>query len=511
MKRRHGLPIAIGLLSLVVAASGCGSAGSSPTSSGDSGKSASDGKTVTYKFYKKFGAPEFPPDGGEAKPIVLDTVAKLGITGFDFKSELASGDEYNTKLNLYATSGQLPDLFDIDAATLPRFVDQGLLLPLDDYLKKTPDLMKIIPKDYWNQVTFNGKIYAIPTGTRPEPFNFPTVNGLDVRTDWLKNLNLKKPTTLNELHDVLKAFATQDPDKNGKNDTIGLGASKDSGFNFMFGAYGIMPSFWFERDGMIKKGFVLPEMKEALTTLRQWYSEGIIDKDFPIMEKKQLDEKAINSITGLWEGNGYWTDPTGANTAEALYKASPKATVEVVEAPKGPKGQQGYAEANGAGTLKAISKKAPDPEKLFKYLNWQATSDGAEMITYGVPGKDFTYDKATNTIKQNVGYSNLYSRGWSNPIRMIVVTDRRWALKPVRDGIEVVNHHLIKNAMWNKVPAEIDYPDLETKLFDEYFVKIVTGTWTVDKYDEFIQKYYAQGGKEIEKQANDLYKQLKKK
>jgi putative aldouronate transport system substrate-binding protein len=252
-------------------------------------------------------------------------------------------------------------------------------------------------------------------------------------------------------------------------------------------------------------------MKEALTTLRQWYSEGLIDKDFPIMEGKQLNEKAINSITGLWEGDGYWTDATGSNNAEALYKTNPKATVEVVEAPKGPKGLQGYAETNGIVRIVAVSKKAPDPEKLFQYMNWMATEDGADMITYGIPGKDFTYDKATNTIKQIVGYSNLYSRGWSNPIRMMHITDRRWALKPVRDGIEVVNHHLIKNAMWNKVPAETDYPDLETTLFNEYFVKIVTGTWPVSQYDEFIQKYYAQGGKEIEKQANDLYKQLKKK
>jgi hypothetical protein len=91
----------------------------------------------------------------------------------------------------------------------------------------------------------------------------------------------------------------------------------------------------------------------------------------------------------------YWTDATGSNNAEALYKARPKATVEVVEAPKG---KQVFAEANGAGTLKAISKKATDPVKLFKYLNWMSTPEGAEMITYGVPSKDFTYDKATNTI-----------------------------------------------------------------------------------------------------------------
>jgi putative aldouronate transport system substrate-binding protein len=78
----------------------------------------------------------------------------------------------------------------------------------------------------------------------------------------------------------------------------------------------------------------------------------------------------------------------------------------------------------------------------------------------------------------------------------------------VREAIEVVNRHLIRNAMWNVVPAEMDYPDLEKKLYQEYLVKIITGVWPVDKYDEFIQKYYDQGGREIEKQANELYKKL---
>jgi putative aldouronate transport system substrate-binding protein len=501
----------VGSIVLVTLITACSSENSSGRSK-DTGKSPSPEKTITYKLLRNFGSPEYPADGGEAKPIVLKKLNEMGITGLDYKVTIGTGDEYYTKLNLAASSGELPDLFDINPQNLQRFVKEGLIQPLDKYLKDTPNIMKVIPNEYWKQVTFDGKIYAIPNGSRPEPFNFPTVGALDIRTDWLENLQLKKPTTLDELHDVLKAFVTQDPDKNGKNDTVGLGAAKNSGFGAIFGAFGIYPTFWTERNGQIKKGLVLPEMKEALTVLQKWYGEKLIDPDFPIMETKQLDEKAINSLTGLWHGNGYWTDASGANTAEALYKASPKAKVAVLDAPKGPKGLQGYNEANAyaASPLRSLSKDAQDPVKLFKFLDWQATTEGAEMITYGVPGVDFTYDKATNSIMQKVGYANLYSRGWSNPIRFITVTDRRWAAQPVRDGIEVVNKHLIKNAMWNTLPAENDYPDLESKLYAEYFVKIVTGTWTVDKYDEFITKYYAQGGKVIEDQANALYKDLKK-
>jgi putative aldouronate transport system substrate-binding protein len=525
-------PLALaGTLALSVLAAGCTSksagGGSSAGSSAGSGTSPAavgdakpaDTKTITYQFLRNFAAPDYPADGGEGHIEVVKAAEKAGIKGFDFKATLASGDDYNTKLNLLATSGQLPDLIDIDPKTLARFVDQGLVQPLDDYLKQAPNIMKAVPAAYWNQVKFNGKIYAIPNGTRPETFNYPSVNGLDIRQDWLDALGLKQPTNLNELHDVLKAFVTKDPDKDGKNDTVGLASHKDitqgksTAFSGIFGAFGVIPTFWTERDGMIKKGFTLPETKQALTVLQQWYKEGLIDHDFPIMEVKQMDEKVANSITGVWDGDGYYTEKGSNPPAQALNKANPKAVVRMLEAPLGPNGKQGYAEANAfaVSPLRALSVKAQDPAKLFQYLDWSATEAGHNLITYGVEGKDFTYDKATNTINQSVSYADLYKRGFSNPIRMIFITDRRWAKQPVRDAIDIVNRHLVKNAMWNIVPAENDYPDLESKLWQEYFVKIVTGEWSVDKWDEFVQKYYAQGGKEIEKQANDLYKQLQAK
>lgn len=520
-KKRKWTIAAAGVVALSALAAGCTSKSGGPaspsappaSSPADGTKNAPGEKNVTYQFLRNFASPEYPADGGEGRTEVLKGLEKAGVKGFDYKVTLASGDDYNTKLNLLATSGQLPDYFDIDPKTLPRFVDQGLIQPLDNYLKKAPHLMKAVPEAYWKQVTFNGKIYAVPNGTRPETFNFPTVNGWNVRQDWLDALGLKQPTNLTELHDVLKSFVTQDPDKDGKNDTIGLGANKTTTFAPVFGAFGIQPTFWMERNGKIQKGFTLPEMKQALAVLQTWYKEGLIDHDFPIMEAKQMQEKVANSITGLWDGDGYYTDKSGSSVAEALFKASPNARVLMLDAPKGPDGKQGYAEANSfaASPLRSLSVKAQDPEKLFQFLDWMSNDEaggGMNLVLYGIEGKDFTYDQASNTITQKTTYSDLYKRGYSNPIRMMFITDRRWTKPAVRDAIGVVNRHLVKNAMWNTVPAEIDYPDLETKLYQEYLIKIVTGVWPVDKYEEFVQKYYDQGGKEIEKQANDLYKKL---
>lgn len=41
------------------------------------------------------------------------------------------------------------------------------------------------------------------------------VNWIDIRKDWLENLGLEMPTTLEEYHKVLLAFKEQDANGNG--------------------------------------------------------------------------------------------------------------------------------------------------------------------------------------------------------------------------------------------------------------------------------------------------------
>ncbi|NOU88362.1 extracellular solute-binding protein [Paenibacillus sp. LMG 31460] len=514
MKKKWKMPAALaGAAILAVTTVGCGD---SVKTTKEDAKQTSVDKPVTYKFLRSSGIAEYPADGGEARKVLTEAAAKAGVKGVDYVAQQAPGDDYQTKLNLLASSNELPDFFDIDAKTLSRFVEQGLVQPIDEYLKKAPHLMKLIPQYYWDQVTFNGKIYALPNGMRSETFNSPNVTSVLVRGDWLEAVGMKAPTTVNEMHDVLQAFVTKDPDKNGKNDTLGLSGTKLSRYNSIFGAYGVIPSFWTERDGQIKKGFTLPETKQALALLQQWYKEGLIDPDFPVMETKQLNEKIINSKVGLFENDAYLVDPKANPTSEALKKTTPASKLSLIAPPKGPDGKLGNPETNAvaAAPLRALSVKAQNPEKLFRFLDWlvdDSEGGGFNLGLYGVEGTDYTYDKTKNLITQSTSYADLYKKGYNNPIRMAFVVDRRWTTQEVRNGIETASKNIILNAFWKTVPAELDYPDLETKLWAEYFVKIVTGVWTIDKFDEFVLKYNQQGGSQIEKQANEEWKKLKKK
>ena len=501
---------------LVASLAACSSGGNADNPSGGQGTTGNSGanppskeETITYHIFRNFNAPEYPADGGPARQIILEELKKAGIEGVDYQVQLATGEEYTTKLNLLASSDELPDFFSIDIQTMTRYADEGLIIPLDDLLAQAPDLMKFIRREDLENLKYKGKIYGLPVGYRPEPFNGPNVDGLVIRKDWLDNLGLEEPKTLDELHEVLRAFTYDDPDQNGKDDTYGLSGTKTTNFNFVFGAFGIIPThkdtiFWTERDGKLRPGFVLPEAKEALALLQQWYKEGLIDPEFPVMETKQLQEKVINSKVGLYESTAFDGDPKQPINA-SLRQAAPGAVLKVIAPPMGPDGHKGLPENSPSyGDIRSISAKAPHPEKLMELINWSA-GPGFNLVTYGVEGKHYVEDKANNKINMLVeSYSDLYREGFSNPIRFVQIVDRRWMADEAIEGMVITNdpENLIKNAFWKTVPAMLDYPDLD-KLWSEYFAKIVTGSYSVDKWDEFVERFYSQGGEIIEQQVNE--------
>ena len=55
-----------------------------------------------------------------------------------------------------------------------------------------------------------------------------------------------------------------------------------------------------------------------------------------------------------------------------------------------------------------------------------------------------------------------------------------------------------------------DYPDiLNRTLYVEYASKIIAGEYSIDKFDEFVEKWYASGGEEVTKNAREWYESIK--
>ena len=94
------------------------------------------------------------------------------------------------------------------------------------------------------------------------PATVPKASGMSqmwIRQDWLDKLGLEPPKNLEELKKVARAFIEQDPDGNGKKDTMGIvGPSKSGllsgtdgnlyGLDPIFAAHKSFPLYWLKND-----------------------------------------------------------------------------------------------------------------------------------------------------------------------------------------------------------------------------------------------------------------------
>jgi putative aldouronate transport system substrate-binding protein len=161
------------------------------------------------------------------------------------------------------------------------------------YLKDYPSFKDINPIVVQN-ASIDGKLYGIP---RERPLIRRVIT---IRKDWLEKLHLNPPGTLDELYTVAKAFATRDPDGNGKQDTVGLAVGVNpvlEGLDVVAVANGA-PNFWGERNGKLVPMFMTPEFFGAMNWYKKLYDEKILNQDF-VTVKDSYTDFLENEKTGI--------------------------------------------------------------------------------------------------------------------------------------------------------------------------------------------------------------------
>ena len=310
-------------------------------------------------------------------------------TGVKIKYIHPAADQAVENFNLLAASGELPDIVEHGWLNLVSGGPQGalqneLIIPLNDilndyapnlskYLKENPDIDRMIKTD-------DGSYYVFPLIRGDEKLYVSY--GPVIRADWLEELGLDKPVTIDDWEEMLRAFR----DKKGAVAPLTITPNIVE-TPAMFALFGVKNGFYVE-NGEVKFGIVEDGFKEALTRVRDWYKEGLLDKNYALTDGPIKDANILNGISGATFGSGAsglgrWLTAKEGEDFDLCAVAFPLINGEPNRFAPCASAYTGDAEA-------AITTNCKYPELAAKWLDYVYGEEGHMFANFGIEG--LTYE-----------------------------------------------------------------------------------------------------------------------
>ncbi len=470
------------------------------------------------------------PDGYYLKKLKNDF-----NVDFDIRVRGVGSTDYMDWLNLtLMTPGEEPEWIRdqaIGLSTYLQYVDEGILLELDEdmirenmpnYFKWTQKYEDIFGTNPLNLYKVDGKIYSIPDA-KVDLARFCYVG---YRKDWMDKLGYTEvPEKMEDLIQFMRDVTQKDPDGNGVDDTygyLGITNSVSWGFSPFFGAYGVYPDLFYEKDGTVRYGNVEPETKEVLKLLRDLYAEGIIDPEWVTLGFDQVMNKIVSGKDGVtWQN---WLTIFSKNGLyQGMKDIDPNVEWAASTGPIGPNGDQGIMNFNplaGVGLMFTVAMEGQE-EKLAKYMQvfdammadpsyYEAEIWGEKDVTFTVnENGDRAYMEGWDSAKlfdYGVGadyrFPSLELFGYDPDIHDQVEFDseeletRKQLLEISKGKFNIMGNFI--RPVWNEVNA--DLPNFETMATD-----IILGNAELDTFDQYVKDWYAAGGDRVMEEAQQIY------
>lgn len=449
-------------------------------------------------------------------------------------------DTFATKLNMAIVNKDLPDTVRVETLTqLEDLVDAGLVMDLSDVWDKYAcDELKALAEadpDTFGTGYLDGGLYGIAQlsyGWSSYPYY------VWLRSDWMEEQGFEAPQTMDELVNIMKTF---------KEVYGGYGLAADKtlySFYALAGAWGAYPSIWVTNDGgTMEPGAIQPEMKDALATFAEWYSEGLIDPNFTTYDMAAMNTGVASGKVGAEIYQQWWGYNPGADVVKELGEDAiflpyiiPAATTEWLHS---------VNFVNSGYTV--ISKDCAHPEAVIELMNFVYYANYTLDIGDDAEVQEFR----TNSDMQ--GYTHV-----TGPFRMLDPTTEDQNLVQVTQAIETgdtscltlasaqgkyngsmkwienkdpsglgdyLQHgagkfaafrladtilsegRYVLDGLWGKTPEIMStYGSTLDDLLLEGFTKIIIGDKDVSYFDELVANWRSAGGDDVIKAVNEMYK-----
>lgn len=449
-------------------------------------------------------------------------------------------ERYDEYVNILVKDHTLPDVLVVsDRETLHELVENDLVADLTDVYKFcTSPRIKEMYDSYGGELLeggmFDGRLMAIPETVIDHG---PCL--LWLRKDWMEELDLAEPKTLEEAFTIIEEFKKNRMGTEPGEEPIGLlcdtslvgTTSTNYSVEPVFDSFGAFPQRWImDEYGGVVYGSVTGETKEALGYLNQLYERGILDTDFALRAQNNLRDIVVEGKCGAFFGL-WWTpnnplmdtyDRDGTAEWEPYYL-----TEDALN------GSQRFTTFRDNKYV-VVRKGYEHPEivmkiisVLFDYTRYEA-KDADEVNSYFALNVDPTarplvinvdYYEATYKVTENIrkalngkisvnslsAIEKSYYDACSNYLEGRNVTAEDWAAYKSRiSAVGLLIDGDYKPPVRKYLEdTDGEIPEALKTLEKNTFIQIIMGKKPLDYFDEFVELWYEQGGKELTEQVRE--------
>lgn len=406
--------------------------------------------------------------------------------------------------------------FYLGASRFNTFLANGYLADLTDYVT-APDFAEKYPNlaartdGLWDSATStDGRIYAIPSYT--EVGNW---YGISIRADWLEEAGLEKPTTIEELDNVLKVFKERDPSKY---PLLQYPGGIGSLAQCILGAYnGTATAWWINEDGQLDHYINKPGTKDYVAKLKEWYDLGYLNPEFVTFDTAEITQAMTVGDAGVVAA--WCTNYINPNIA--LREQDPNARFEWCVMPlAGPEGAHVYSSSPVYGWYGANVNMTPEEiEAWLTVLDFFSSEEGTYLGSLGVEGRNYSVDGETIQTSEEHAYSRQYSAlTWDAAYLADKMTGTEYIdlqridngeamfMNPERQACNVfdADHGLL----YDYSTGDNMYADANTAsstYISEFVYGMIVGEISLDEWDSYVQGANDIGVAQMIKERNEQW------
>lgn len=448
-------------------------------------------------------------------------------TGVQVEFEVTPGDQYNTTMQtrLAAASG-LPDLIRLPDDPI-RYAKGGLIVPIDEligkYAPNIQNLFKERPEVKKALVAPDNKIYTLSAVV--DARSMVNLNGIGIRKDWLDNLDLEEPDTIEEWFEVLKAFKEDDPNGNGENDEIPIIAMDINGlykFAWSYGLHLAISDGWYpDEDGNVTYEWIDSRMKDWLIEMNKWHEDGLLDPDMTSSQNRdKFTAKAIGDIGGVSVSDMTMQFP---QWNEQMVDELPDVRWEGIVIPEGPNGDRMMEKEQPTENIHyAITRDCQDSEVVIRWLDYMFASEDGQILlgNFGIEGLSYVMEdgkpKLTDFILKHERGSGMAQNELGvngNFPRILMeecIAQRFHQYEGEMAQSKKATEYYVPS--FPRVLASKEETDLYTSIMsdidtykDEMVTKFITGLEPIENFAQYVESIEAMGIDEATSIKQDQY------